>query len=104
MFAVDSWVKWLNGKLLTLSLNSFMIPGRQVDPLASSGASETVNPNPSPTPARPHELPLNSATGHAPRTLLSQDLLQGQVEVLISHGDEIYRLRLTRSGKLILQK
>jgi hemin uptake protein HemP len=36
--------------------------------------------------------------------LLSQDLLQGQVEVLISHGGEIYRLRLTRSGKLILQK
>jgi hemin uptake protein HemP len=31
-------------------------------------------------------------------------LLQGQVEVLISHGGEIYRLRLTRSGKLILQK
>jgi hemin uptake protein HemP len=36
--------------------------------------------------------------------LRSEDLLQGQVEVLIAHGADIYRLRLTRSGKLILQK
>jgi hemin uptake protein HemP len=39
-----------------------------------------------------------------PRRISSEDLLQGQAEVLISHGGETYRLRQTRSGKLILQK
>jgi len=38
------------------------------------------------------------------RTLQSQDLLQGLKEVLITHGEETYRLRLTRNGKLILHK
>jgi hemin uptake protein HemP len=38
------------------------------------------------------------------RRLESSDLLQGEREILISHGDELYRLRLTRNGKLILQK
>lgn len=28
----------------------------------------------------------------------------GQPEVLIRHGDQLYRLRLTRQGKLLLQK
>ena len=42
--------------------------------------------------------------GRRPRTVRSEDLLQGQVEVLIEHGADVYRLRLTRSGKLILQK
>ncbi|MCA9145537.1 MAG: hemin uptake protein HemP [Planctomycetales bacterium] len=39
-----------------------------------------------------------------PRVLNSQDLLQGAKEVLISHHGEIYRLRETRNGKLILGK
>ncbi len=34
----------------------------------------------------------------------SEQLLRGSKEVLIHHGDEIYRLRLTRQGKLILYK
>ncbi len=38
------------------------------------------------------------------RVISSSDLLQGAVEVLIDHGGETYRLRQTRSGKLILQK
>lgn len=38
------------------------------------------------------------------RVIASTELLQGAVEVLIDHSGEIYRLRLTRSGKLILQK
>jgi hemin uptake protein HemP len=42
--------------------------------------------------------------GNRPRTLRSEDLLRGQIEVLITHGSDVYRLRLTRSGKLILQK
>lgn len=38
------------------------------------------------------------------RVLRSDDLLGGRREVMIEHGSEIYRLRLTRNGKLILQK
>ena len=38
------------------------------------------------------------------RTVRSEDLLQGSREVLIQHGAEMYRLRLTKAGKLILNK
>ena len=34
----------------------------------------------------------------------SRDLLRGQQEVRIQHDGQIYRLRLTRTGKLILHK
>jgi hemin uptake protein HemP len=34
----------------------------------------------------------------------SADLLRGEREVRIRHADEVYRLRLTRNNKLILQK
>ncbi|HEY5803266.1 MAG TPA: hemin uptake protein HemP [Lysobacter sp.] len=34
----------------------------------------------------------------------SDDLLRGGREVLIRHGDEVYRLRHTRNDKLILTK
>lgn len=52
-----------------------------------------------------HEPALTSPTnGRACRTIPSAELLQGRVEVCIAHGAETYRLRLTRSGKLILQK
>jgi hemin uptake protein HemP len=37
-------------------------------------------------------------------SLSSTELLQGRREVLIRHGEEMYRLRLTRNGKLILHK
>ena len=36
--------------------------------------------------------------------LESRHLLQGQCEVLIRHGNEVYRLRHTRNDKLILTK
>lgn len=38
------------------------------------------------------------------RTIHSESILQGQQEVMIAHGKEMYRLRLTRNGKLILHK
>lgn len=38
------------------------------------------------------------------REVASCELLRGENELLIRHGDEIYRLKLTRNGKLILQK
>lgn len=52
--------------------------------------------DPLPSPSR-KEAPVEV-------TLRSSDLLQGQREVLIIHGNETYRLRLTRNGKLILHK
>jgi len=34
----------------------------------------------------------------------SEDLLAGTDEALIAHGDQVYRLRRTGTGKLILTK
>ena len=34
----------------------------------------------------------------------SQELLGTRREILIKHGEELYRLRCTRQGKLILHK
>ena len=34
----------------------------------------------------------------------SADLMQGDREIVIRHGSELYRLNVTRSGKLILRK
>lgn len=34
----------------------------------------------------------------------SEELFGARREILIKHGDEIYRLRCTRQGKLILNK
>lgn len=36
--------------------------------------------------------------------LCSDELLRGQREVVIRHGDQVYRLRHTRNDKLILTK
>ena len=38
------------------------------------------------------------------RTIQSEEILAGEKEVWIQHGDAIYRLCETKSGKLILQK
>jgi len=52
-----------------------------------------------------------SQSSHEARTqrlgeliMLSRDLFQGRREVVILHGDEKYRLRITRQDKLILTK
>lgn len=37
-------------------------------------------------------------------TLSSEQLLRGQREILIRHGDRVYRLRHTSNDKLILTK
>lgn len=50
-------------------------------------------PSPSPAPATIHDPAVDS-----------QRLLQGRNEVLIRHGNEVYRLRHTRNDKLILTK
>lgn len=38
------------------------------------------------------------------REVSSEELLRGQTELLIRHGEELYRLKLTRNQKLILHK
>lgn len=39
-----------------------------------------------------------------PAVLRSEDLLRGQREVVILHGEEAYRLRVTSNDRLILTK
>jgi hemin uptake protein HemP len=52
-----------------------------------------------------------SVTGSSARSLAmngnridSRDLFSGEREIIISHGEEAYRLRLTSQNKLILTK
>jgi len=52
----------------------------------------------------PEKPPAARAGPGGPRTLRSDELLRGEREVAIVHGDETYRLRLTSTGKLILTK
>jgi hemin uptake protein HemP len=54
--------------------------------------------NPSP------EIEVNPSSESSPPSINSADLLHGHRELLIHHEGEIYRLRLTRTGKLILNK
>lgn len=42
--------------------------------------------------------------GTAPLRWRSEDLLQQQAQVEIAHGGQVYRLRVTAQGKLILTK
>jgi hemin uptake protein HemP len=46
----------------------------------------------------------NNPAGNGPRVVSSADLLDGSREIIIRHVGEDYRLRLTRAGKLILNK
>ena len=57
--------------------------------------SESMRPNNAPEPDDP-------AMGQ--REVNSQDLMQGNREIVIRHGTDAYRLSVTRSGKLILRK
>lgn len=38
------------------------------------------------------------------REVNSDELFRGQIELLIRHGEELYRLKVTRNQKLILHK
>jgi hemin uptake protein HemP len=55
------------------------------------------------TKEKPDERPTIPSISQA-RVLTSAELLKGNKEVLIEHQGQIYRLRLTRSGKLLLHK
>lgn len=47
---------------------------------------------------------LPAAPSAGPPRVESRQLFAGGAEVLIAHGGEQYRLRITRQGKLILTK
>jgi hemin uptake protein HemP len=55
------------------------------------------NPPPQPDPSLDAPAPET-------REYDSAELLHGAKEILIRHAGEVYRLRLTRNDKLILQK
>jgi hemin uptake protein HemP len=60
----------------------------------------TVSNDPNePSDSAKHEDPPEAA-----REVDSQDLMQGDREIVIRHGAQAYRLSVTRSGKLILRK
>ena len=64
-------------------------------------------PEPEFSPASTPTTAASAAQGPlaAPKELwYSEELLGTRREILIKHGDEIYRLRCTRQGKLILNK
>lgn len=54
-------------------------------------------------PQAPQDRPA-ARTTHGVRTIASSELLGGEKTVEITHGEERYRLTVTRNGKLILQK
>jgi hemin uptake protein HemP len=51
-----------------------------------------------PTPQGPPHAPQHM------RTVESADIFRGQSEIMIRHEGLIYRLKITRQGKLILNK
>ena len=56
--------------------------------------SDSSNPNPNPQFGSTQPI----------REINSRELLAGYREIIIRHGGELYRLTLTRNGKLILRK
>jgi hemin uptake protein HemP len=54
------------------------------------------------TPERPDRPPPEKPA--AVREVPLEELLRGDRELLIRHGEQVYRLRLTRNGRLLLTK
>jgi hemin uptake protein HemP len=50
------------------------------------------------------DKPSPDSGANAPRVILSRDLMGDDKVVIIRHGQEDYRLRITAMGKLILTK
>ena len=48
--------------------------------------------------------PIVAPLPNQQRQVNSRDILQGNREIWIIHGQDTYRLRETKNGKLILQK
>ncbi|MGV1755797.1 monooxygenase [Rhizobium sp. AC27/96] len=48
--------------------------------------------------------PAQSTTAPQVRIVESTDIFRGQTEIMIKHEGVIYRMKITRQGKLILNK
>lgn len=55
------------------------------------------------TPVDPG-TPAGGDSEHLPKVISTHELFDGEREIGITHEGELYRLRITRRGKLILQK
>lgn len=53
---------------------------------------------------RPDDATFVQGSGAELLVVDSQEILRGHQEVQIRHGKEFYRLRVTRTGKLLLNK
>jgi hemin uptake protein HemP len=51
-----------------------------------------------------HDSPFIVSNDPALRVISSSEIFQGAREVLIQHDEKVYRLQVTRNGKLILVK
>lgn len=56
------------------------------------------------TPAPASHPPATHESSNPALVVSSSELFRGSQEIHIQHKDEIYRLRITRNGKLILTK
>lgn len=96
-----NWCLTASNSPLKLRFNLIILCYSNADQLNSQVISPKMNGHED-QPRRPDAPPA------APQILFpvidSQDLLRGNQEVLINHEGNLYRLRLTRSGKLILHK
>lgn len=73
-----------------------------IDPLIEP---TTDQPHPTDTGDVPHQAaPRAPTVGVVPPQWSSEQLLAGAEEATITHGDQVYRLRRTLTGKLILTK
>ena len=67
--------------------------------------NETSHPEiPAPAPVAAAAADAARAATGERESWRSEELLGARTEVLILHGNEVYRLRRTRQGKLILYK
>ncbi|WP_421760427.1 hemin uptake protein HemP [Devosia sp.] len=55
-------------------------------------------------PSPPRPVPAEAKNEHAAADLDTRELFGRRSEIRISHDAAIYRLRITRAGKLILTK
>lgn len=73
-----------------------------VEPVSNSQSPDEETPD---KITLAHQQPaIRETSREMPREIKSAEILQGEREVLISHGEDMYRLSLTRNGKLILHK
>lgn len=73
-------------------------------PNAEMSRIVTHSDQPQPADVNPPASPEPPANASGQRVIDAGELLAGEQEVIIRNGDQFYRLRRTRQGKLILHK